>query len=121
MHMALKNMPRLRLADLLKRRKMTLLQFINESGVQTYEGLVNRCDRIGVQPPAKDEYMILKPEIVSSPQDGVVILEPEPIPEDTFSYVNDMSLLSDAQLIADETLPEDSPKKKRKKKENYSE
>lgn len=72
----LKNTPRLRLADLLRRRKMTLLQFIEESGVQSYEGLVIRCQRIGVQPPVKDEYLALKPTVVSSQQDGVVVLEP---------------------------------------------
>lgn len=79
MHVHLKNMPRLHLADLLRRRKTTLKQFIDESGVQTYEGLVNRCVRMGVQPPSDIEFKAIKPVVVTSPQDGVIVLEPPPV------------------------------------------
>jgi hypothetical protein len=62
---------------------MSLETFIDDSGVQTYEGLVNRCNRLGCQPPTLEEYRVLRPHIVSSPQDGVVVLEPPDVTEES--------------------------------------
>lgn len=81
MNVKIKNMPRLTLANLLRRRKMTLNDFINESGVQTYAALVNRCARIGVQPPPEEEYKSLRPAVVTSQSDGVIVLEPPDVVE----------------------------------------
>ncbi len=100
----LKNMPRLKLADLLRRRKMTLEQFIEESGVQSYEGLVIRCQRIGVQPPRETEYKELKPKPVNSQQDGIVILEaPKVIDEPSGMEIDpDAPIMSpEAKVITD--------------------
>lgn len=77
-----KNMPRLRLSDLLRRRKMTLETFVTDSGVQTYEALVIRCQRLGCLPPAEAEYKKLRPDAVNSPSDGVVVLDPPPVIEE---------------------------------------
>jgi hypothetical protein len=78
-----KNMPRLRLTDLLRRRKTTLDAFITESGVQTYEALVIRCNRLGVAPPDRSAWDELRPDIVSSPSDGVVVLDPPDVVEES--------------------------------------
>lgn len=87
----IKNLPRLRLADLLRRRKMSLETFIEDSGVQTYEGLAARCDRLGCQPPTLEEYKKLRPDIVNSPQDGIVVVEPfEPPPSPVRSHDGDI-------------------------------
>ena len=86
-----KNLPQLSLADLLKRKKMTLKKFIEDSGAQTYVALVTRCDRIGVLPPTEAEYRVVMPDVVSSPSDGLIVLQPlvvdeepiEPVVEDS--------------------------------------
>lgn len=74
----IKNLPQLRLADLLRRRKMTLNSFIEESGVQTYEALALKCERLGCVPPLREEWQALRPAIVSSPSDGVIVMDPVP-------------------------------------------
>mgnify|MGYP001587424083 CR=1 FL=1 len=76
-------MPRLRLADLLRRRKMTLRRLLDEFGITTYEGLVIRCNRMGVSPPDEKEFRIAFPDPpVNNPPEGVVVLEPPPVIDD---------------------------------------
>ena len=74
----LKNEPLLTLGNLLKRKKMTLKQFLDEFGITTYSGLVSRCDRIGVLPPTEDDFKKLNNPIVSNPAEGVVVVEITP-------------------------------------------
>lgn len=71
-----KNLPKLRLADLIKRRKTTLKTFLSEFGITTYEGLLERCARMGVGSPTRDEFMATETPVVSSPSEGVIVLEP---------------------------------------------
>lgn len=70
--------PKLRLQDLLRKRKRTFEDWLTESGVSTYVELKRWCARVGVGPPSEDEWHKLKPVQVSSPPDGVVVLEPPP-------------------------------------------
>lgn len=79
--MTLKNQPRLRLADLLRRRRMTLRQFLSEFGITTYEALCIRCRRMGVVAHSQEEFEQVIPAIVhvNSPTEGVVVLEPPPV------------------------------------------
>lgn len=84
MKFLLKNTPKLKLGDLLRRRKSNLKQFLHEFGITTYEGLVSRCVRMGVNPPHEDEFkktlqVSESPILVNNPQEGVVVLEPPPI------------------------------------------
>lgn len=95
MHVTLKNLPRLRLADLLRRRKMTLAQFVQESGIHAYGALTQRCDALGVQPPSEEEYTCVVPVKVSSQQDGVVVLEPIPV----FDEITGKEIDPDAQVM----------------------
>jgi len=75
-----KNLPRLKLVDLLKRRKMTMRRLLDEYGITTYESLLERCNRMGVSPPTQEEFMVHIPAIrVTSAPEGVLILEPPPI------------------------------------------
>lgn len=94
-----KNMPRLRLSDLLKRRKMTLEGFLQDSGVQTYEALVNRCNRLGCLPPLREEYRQLRPVIVNSPQDGVVVLEAPPLIEESTGKNLDLPVEDEQRMV----------------------
>ena len=81
--MTLKNLPRLKLSDLLRRRKMTLRALLDEFGITTYEGLVRRCERMGCAPPTEAEFKVAYPDPpVNSPQEGVVVLEPPPVIDD---------------------------------------
>lgn len=118
MHVNLKNMPRLRLADLLRRRKMTLKQFVDESGIQAYGAMIERCAALGVQPPTEAEYLIIVPVQVSVQQDGVVVLEPLPPPSEELPFLDrGFGAMDPEELSLDEEAPADTQKKPRKKKE----
>ena len=77
-----KHQPRLKLSDLLRRRKTTLKQMFVDRGITAYQTLVNWCDRIGVVPPTEKEFREVAPEPVNSAQEGVVVLEPPPVVEE---------------------------------------
>jgi len=78
MRITLKNQPRLQLADLLRRRKMSLHQFVTEHAITTYEGLRARCEAMGVAPPDEEAYRTGVPskDPVNSPQEGIIVVEP---------------------------------------------
>lgn len=117
--MTLKNLPRLRLVDLLRRRRMTLKQLLDDFGITTYSGLVNHCARIGVAQPTEAEFKVAHPQPpVNSPQEGVVVLDPPQVidelsgrPIDPDAPVN-----PDVRVVID--APEGAQKKLRKKKES---
>lgn len=72
----LKNKPQLTLMKLLKRRKMSLKQFILEQGITTYELLTNRCHTLGVLEPNKHEFDKIQPKVVTNQNEGIVVIEP---------------------------------------------
>lgn len=75
----LKNLPGLHLNDLLRRKKTSLSQFMNDFGISTYEGLKARCERLGVVVPSLEQFEEVMPKHVNSPTEGVVVLEPPPV------------------------------------------
>jgi len=77
-----KHQPRLKLSDLIRRRKTTLKQMLNDRGVTTYTALVTWCERIGVVPPTEAEFREAIPAPINSPQEGVVVLEPPRVVDD---------------------------------------
>ena len=79
MRVTLQNLPKLKLGDLLRRKKMTLKHFLHEFGITTYEGMLTRCQRMGVLPAEESEFKAcFKPGLpeVNNPLEGVVVLEP---------------------------------------------
>jgi hypothetical protein len=103
-------MPRLRLVDLLKRRKMTLRQLLGEFGITTYEGLLARCERMGVLPPNDEEFKVAHPDPpVNSPQEGVIVLEPLPVIDDMTGRKIDPEapVVPEVKVITDITPSED--------------
>lgn len=121
--MTLKNMPRLKLADLLRRRKMSLVQFVTEFGITTYEGLAIHCERMGAAPPTEAEFVAaVKPKLVNSPQEGVVVLEPPPVVDELSGRAIDPDAPVEPQVkVVTEPAPkptEPSKKKAKGKKEN---
>lgn len=82
MRLKSKNLPKLSLLNLLKRRKINLALFLKESGIVTYETLKTRCDSLGVEAPSLEEFKEASghEEVpsVSSPTEGVIVLNPAP-------------------------------------------
>jgi hypothetical protein len=109
----LKNLPGLKLTDLLRRKKKTLEKFINEFGITTYESLLSRCDRIGVVAPSLEDFEEIVTRPVSSPMEGVVVLRAPPV-------VNEHT----GKIVSDDVgvnLNPDTGKKSRKKRTELDE
>lgn len=77
----LKNVPRLRLVDVVRRRRTTLKALIDELGLTTYTGLDIWCARMGIVPPPEADFNLLFPPEtrVNSPREGVIVLEAPPV------------------------------------------
>jgi len=117
-----KNEPRLRLADVLRRRRTTLKALVTELGITTYSSLDAWCGRMGIAAPSQAEFEIAVPFTVrvNSPLEGVIVLEaPNVIDERTGEPVEldacDASQGDDA--TADEPTVT-TQKKRRSKKES---
>lgn len=89
--------PNITLENLLRRKKSNLARFIEMSGVTTYELLVERCNRMGVDPPTRSTFEALVPPAkVSSPTEGVIIVSsPEVINSETGEPAPELPVLSD--------------------------
>lgn len=110
MKIKLTNMPKLKLQDLLKRRKMTLVTLLGEFGITTYEGLKIKCDRMGVVPPAEADFTealgVNKLE-VNNPQDGIIVVEaPRVIEEQTGRAIDpEAPVLPEVKVITQAVPP----------------
>lgn len=71
-----RNLPQIKLSDLLRRRKSNLKKFVNDLGISTYESLKENCTRIGVQPPLEDEWLKVRDDFVTSPTEGIIVIDP---------------------------------------------
>lgn len=125
MKIALKNLPKLRLSDLLRRRKMTLVHYLAEFGITTYEGLVSRCDRMGIAPPSEEDFKKVMKPLVNNPQEGVVVLDPMVVIDDLSGREidPDAPILLPVVEVRTFSQPEEnniSQKKLRKKKDVLS-
>lgn len=79
----IKRLPPIRLVDLLKKRKTTLKQFLDVYGIVAYPTLLIKCDSMGVSPPTEEEFKKIVGVTVSSPQEGVVVLDSPPLLKET--------------------------------------
>lgn len=116
-----KNLPRLKLEDLLRRRKTTLAKHMKEFGITTYEGLLERCSRMGVEPPSQQQFLSVAPTVVNNPQEGVVVLEAPPVIEEASGKKvseETISLLLDTAQVNFELETVDCIKKKTKRKKD---
>jgi hypothetical protein len=103
------------LEKMLKRRKMSLATFLTEQGISTYESLRSRCATIGIVPPSEEEYLRVSGPIVSNPQEGVVILEPIPIINDSTGKETEeiAPAPSAADIAGIKQTDDEKPRKKR--------
>ena len=81
-----KSLSKLKLTDILRKKRKNLQSYLTETGIVTYERLVRSCTSIGVTPPTEQEFKNaignpLTPEI-SSPTDGILVLNPPTTTED---------------------------------------
>lgn len=82
-----KSISKLTLIDLLRRKRKDLKTYLKETGIVTYERLIRSCTSIGVIPPSEEEFQNVfgnptTPQ-VSSPTDGILVLEPPIAPSET--------------------------------------
>lgn len=72
--------PNIKLTTLLSRKKLDLASWSRDNGIFTYSSLVERCNRIGVEPPSEETFIAVLPIApVSSPTDGIVVLSAAPV------------------------------------------
>ena len=130
MRLQKKSLSRVALTDLLRRRRSSLQNFLEETGIVTYELLIERCASIGVIPPTEEDFRKVRGNPVlhnlSSPTEGIVVLNPDPEPPsaDTQEIVYESSRPLEEQEFSvtspNALLAETTPKKKRKKEADKS-
>lgn len=118
-----KSLSKLRLVDILRKKKKQLRTYLMETGIVTYERLLRSCDSIGVTPPSEKEFMNamgnpLTPEF-SSPTDGVLVLNP---PESNLGTLNEVEMLDqnaegDLETVIEQHVASPSSKIRTKKKQ----
>lgn len=79
----IKGLPPIKLIDLLKKRRITLQKFIKDSGMNSYQTLLSKCEKMGVSAPGEAEFREAVGGIFSSPQEGVIVLEPPDLTKDS--------------------------------------
>lgn len=122
--------PKLRLADVIRRRRTTLRAFIDSLGITTYAALDNMCRRLGVVSPTEEEFLTAMPlaQRVNSPMEGIIVLEPPAVVDDISGRQIDPEAPIQApgievKIRSDEPDPEPTEgtqKKPRRKKEATS-
>lgn len=109
--------PRLRLADLLRRRRTTLKAFMGDLGLTTHEALSIYCDNLGVQSPTHEEFHAVFPVVPqrNSAAEGIVVLEaPAGLERSTDEEVEDVG----SSVLPGGEVPTVGPQKRaRRKKE----
>ena len=79
----IKRQPPIKLEDLLKKRKANLSNFLKMTGISTYAALIEKCNKIGVSAPKEEVFRSALGEQVSSPQEGIVVLDPPKLTKDS--------------------------------------
>jgi len=109
---SVKKLPPIRLVDLLKKRKTNLKEFLNSSGISTFVTLQQKCEKMGVSPPSESDFFEAVGNIItSSPQEGVVVLDPPVLLKDTGEKV----LVDEIKTeVSSSNLPVVEPEKEEK-------
>lgn len=84
----IKGLPPIKLKDLLKKRGLSLKDFLKNMGIATHTTLVQQCQSMGVSYPSEEEFKDALGEVVSSPQEGVVVLDPPTLIKDSGQKIN---------------------------------
>lgn len=103
-----KKLPPIKLVDLLRKRKTNLKQFLASSGITTYVTLEQKCNSLGVSSPTLEEFQEASGAIVSSPQEGVVVLDPPTLLKETGEKIQIEEKVSDEILETAKDLNQDA-------------
>lgn len=71
--------PKIKLTDILRRRKVTLQTWAHQSGIQTYEQLTRHCKVIGARPPSVQDWEASRPVVATVQTEGIVHIDVAPI------------------------------------------
>jgi hypothetical protein len=107
MRLQKKSLSKIALLDLLRRKKSSLQKYLAETGIVTYELLVARCESNGLVPPAESEFLKASGRTtvapcVSSPTEGVVVLEPPAI----VKIISEQDGAVSSEMVLEEPEPE---------------
>lgn len=131
-----KKLPPIKLLDLLKKKKTNLKQFLSTTGIVTYVTLEQKCEKMGVSVPSENEFHeALGTALISSPQEGVVVLDPPVLLKDTGEKIKieDVKIVdekspqgeaakpADVQDVVASTQPTNPSKTSKKKKDSSAE
>jgi hypothetical protein len=109
---SVKKLPPIRLVDLLKKRKTNLKEFINSSGIFTFATLQKKCEKMGVSAPSESNFLEAVGNVIaSSPQEGVVVLDPPVLLKDTGEKVLVDEIKTDISMV---NTPVTEPEKEEK-------
>jgi|GEM_PF-6291529 len=117
----IKKLPPIKLVDLLKKRKTNLKQFLETYGIVAYSTLQQKCNSLGVSPPSEQEFKENVKSAISSPQEGVVVLDPPPLVKEAtgeFILVDDLGnshVMHERNVLRE--AEEEQPKASKKNKE----
>jgi hypothetical protein len=100
----IKKLPPIKLTDLLRRRKTNLKTFLKSSGITTYVTLQHKCNSLGVSVPTEEEFGAAVDVVVSSPQEGVVVLDPPVLLKDTGQTVQVDDAIHHSIVVEDSSI-----------------
>ena len=113
-----KSVSKIALTDLLRRKKTNLTKYLTDNGIFSYELLATRCSSIGVVPPTEEQFTKARGSAglheVSSPTEGIVVLNPD-ILEEEEEEENNSSI-----IFSNDTGLENMPKGKKKRKFSHN-
>ena len=110
MRLSKNSISKVSLSDILRRRRKTLPQFLKEFGIVTYELLVARCNSMGVVPPTEEKFALVaggSPPQVSSPAEGVIIVDvvPQPVHQPITESAQSFELESQPESVTAQLDP----------------
>jgi hypothetical protein len=106
----LKGVPPIKLVNLLKKKKVSLKDYLKNVGIVSYNTLLQKCEKMGVAPPSEEEFNCsVEGKVYSSPQEGVIVLEPQKLVKELTGEKIEVDFFPGKQY-----QPQDFQKKKKK-------
>ena len=99
----IKGLPPIKLQDLLRKRRTSLKDFVKNTGIVSYTTLLQKCQKMGVSAPDETEFVKALGKIVSSPQEGVVVLDPPLLVKDTGKKVTVDEFINHEPVSSEDT------------------
>jgi len=105
----IKGLPPIKLSSLLKKKRISLKSFLSDMGIEAYQTLLIKCKKMGVVPPEEKDFLEATGGIVhSSPQEGLIVLEPPVLVKDSGQKVEVDDFCLPAEASQEEPLREET-------------